>query len=81
MNRDARVWLSFACFVALSFAAYFLTKRGAYGWTLFVMLPFIAGGLGTWSFQPLTMGRAREDRSLYWALWSAACSLLLALRD
>jgi hypothetical protein len=76
MNRDARVWLSFACFVALSFAAYFLTKRGAYGWTLFVMLPFIAGGLGTWSFQPLTMGRAAKIGALIGAL---ECSLFLAL--
>jgi len=47
-----------ACFAALFGAALYLTAHGTYGWTLFVMLPVVAGGLGTWSMQPQTMPKA-----------------------
>jgi hypothetical protein len=60
MNRELRVLLSVGCFAALLIAALALARRGTYGWTLFVMLPVIAGALSTWSFRPTTAGKAVE---------------------
>ena len=50
--------LSLGLFALLFIAAFSLARRGAYGWTLFILLPFIAGGLGTWSYRPSTGGQA-----------------------
>ena len=58
MERNWRILLSFGCFAALFGAALYLATHGTYGWTLFVMLPVLAGGLGVWSVQPATWGRA-----------------------
>ncbi len=68
--------VSFAGFVALALAAYFLSRRGIYGWTLFIMLPLLAGGLGTWSYQPATVGRAIGIGAIIGAM---ECSLFLVL--
>ncbi len=58
MSRNRRILISVACFAALFGPALYLPAHGTYGWTLFVMLPVVAGGLGTWSMQPRTMSRA-----------------------
>jgi hypothetical protein len=58
VERNWRILLSFGCFAALFGAALYLATHGTYGWTLFVMLPVLAGGLGVWSVQPATWGRA-----------------------
>ena len=55
-----RMVVSLACFAALSGGAFALSRRGNYGWTLFVMLPLIAGALGTWSFQPAAVHQAAK---------------------
>jgi hypothetical protein len=57
-NRNRRIQISCVCFAALFGAAFYLAQHGKYGWTLFVMLPVLAGGLSTWSFQPETWKRA-----------------------
>jgi hypothetical protein len=68
--------LSIGCFAVLLIAALQLTLRGTYGWTLFIMLPVVAGGLGTWTFRPATVGRA-----CWIGAWTGAvgCGLFLLL--
>lgn len=58
MSRSVRVLLSVGGFALLSAAVLYLARRGAYGWTLFILLPLIAGGLGTWSFRPSSISHA-----------------------
>src|SRR5271154_3534473 len=74
MNRNWKILLSIICFAALLWAALHLARHGKYGWTLFVMLPVLAGGLGTWSLQPRTWGRAIRIGALIGAL---GCALFL----
>jgi hypothetical protein len=76
MTKKSRVLLSIGCFAALLAAAYCLTRHGTYGWTLFIMLPVIAGGLGTWSFRPTTVGHATEIGA---AIGCLGCGLFLLL--
>ena len=60
MSRESRIVLSVAslCLVTLAAAALALSRNGVYGWTLFVMLPLLAGGLGTWATHPVSAWRA-----------------------
>jgi hypothetical protein len=74
MNRTWRILLSLVCFAALFGAALYLTAHGAYGWTLFVMLPVLAGGLGVWSLQPRTWDRAILEGAL---IGACGCALFL----
>jgi hypothetical protein len=60
MSKNRRVVLSLLPFAMLLAAAFFLAMRGTYGWTLFIMLPVVAGALGVWSFRPRTVGMRRE---------------------
>jgi hypothetical protein len=76
MHRNNRILLSAAAFAMLLVAAYFLARRGFYGWSLFVILPLIAGALGAWSFQPLTLGRAIGVGAI---IGACGCSLFLLL--
>jgi hypothetical protein len=39
-------------------AAFYLAQHGRYGWTLFVVLPVLAGGLGVWCQEPATASGA-----------------------
>src|SRR5215813_2457930 len=71
-----RPLVSLGLFVALLVAALSLAQRGAYGWTLFVMLPVIAGALSAWSFRPETAGRAAKIGAITGAL---GCGLFLVL--
>jgi hypothetical protein len=76
LDRNWRILISFLCFAALLGTAFYLARHGKYGWTLFVMLPILAGGLGTWSLQPETWGRAIRVGALTGAL---GCGLFLVL--
>jgi hypothetical protein len=76
MNKTSRIVLSFACFTALTAAAFSLARHGNYGWTLFVSLPVIAGALGAWAFQPRTAVDAMRIGSIVGAV---GCCLFLLL--
>lgn len=76
MNTKLRGLISIGCFAALSVAAYYLANRGVYALTLFILLPLIAGALGTWTFRPVTWGRAARIGSAVGAL---GCSFFLLM--
>src|SRR5262245_17711300 len=76
MSTKVRAGLSVGLFAAILTAALYLARWGAYGWTLFIMLPVIAGALGTWSFRPETAGRAARIGALTGV---AGCGLFLVL--
>lgn len=76
MSKNVRIFVSALSFAALAYAAYLLQTHGTYGWTLFVMLPSIAGALGTWSWQPPTIRRTVEVTAIIGAI---ECSLFLVL--
>jgi hypothetical protein len=76
VNKTARVLLSIACLTLLFFAAYYLARHGAYGWTLFIVLPLIAGGLGAWSLRPATVFLATGIGA---AIGAIGCCLFLLL--
>lgn len=76
MDKSTRVLLSIGCFAMLSVMAFYLARRGTYGWTLFVLLPVVAGGLGFWSFRSKTVGHAMRIGAMIGAL---GCSLFLLL--
>jgi hypothetical protein len=50
--------LGFCGFVLLLIAALAMAHLGLYGWTLFIVLPVIAGGLAACIRRPATVGRA-----------------------
>jgi hypothetical protein len=58
MTRNLRALISVLCFCVLALAGFYLAERGAYGWTLFVMLPSVAGGLGCWTVRSKTLRNA-----------------------
>ena len=74
MDRNKRILLSFASFAALFGAACYLAQHGWYGWSLFVMLPVVAGGLGTWCLRPATRGQAVRTGAM---VGSLGCALFL----
>jgi Polyketide cyclase / dehydrase and lipid transport len=76
VHKNWRVAFSLVCFAALFAAAFYLANYGRYGWTLFVMLPVLAGGLGTWSMQPVTWGRAVRTGAI---VGSMGCLLFLVV--
>jgi len=76
MSSKPRFLLSAGLFIALFAAAAALSERGAYGWTLFAILPVIAGALGTWIFRPETAGRAARTGA---AIGAIGCGLFLFL--
>jgi hypothetical protein len=67
---------SFLCFAALLGGAFYLAGHGKYGWTLFVVLPVLAGGLAVWCVQPASWGRAIRLGAVVGAL---GCALFLVL--
>ena len=75
-SRSSRIIASLLCFAALLAAAFFLAQHGTYGWTLFVLLPLVAGALGVWSFQPQTIGKAAKIGALI-GIGGSAMFLLL----
>lgn len=58
MNKLGRVLFSMCGFAMLSLASIYLARQGTYGWTLFVLLPAIAGALGNWIVRPETVWQA-----------------------
>lgn len=75
MNR-IRGWLVVCCFGSLLIAALALAHGGTYGWTLFVMVPVVAGGVGTWGFRPAT---ARLAAQIGAGIGAIGCFAFLAL--
>jgi hypothetical protein len=76
VNTHGRVLLSLVSFVVLLLAALGLARLGRYGWTLFIVLPVIAGALGTWSVRPATVARAMGIGA---AIGFVGCGLFLLL--
>jgi Polyketide cyclase / dehydrase and lipid transport len=76
MNQARRTLISIGCFALLFIAAFVLQQHGLYGWTLFVLLPVIAGGLCTWSFRPTTAGKTAR---LSATIGAVECALFLLL--
>jgi hypothetical protein len=76
MTRAQRVVLIVHLFVALLGAAIALSQHGRYGWTLFVMVPLLAGAVSVWSLQPQTALRAAGVSSVP---GFAGCALFLLL--
>ena len=76
MNKHQRIALSVLSFSLLLAAAIALSERGTYGWTLFIMLPLVAGALGVWSFRPQT---ARRAANIGAAVGTTGCLLFLLL--
>lgn len=74
MNQKVRILVSAGCFLTLLASAFALARYGYYGWTLFVMAPVVAGGLGTWSFHPATAWAAVRTGATIGAI---ACLLFL----
>jgi hypothetical protein len=70
-DRSAFVALSFG---ALLMAAIALAAHGKYGWTLFVVLPMVAGALSVWTFKPRTLRHTFGIGALTGAL---GCTLFL----
>lgn len=58
MSKKLRMIVSMGLFAFLLIGALSLARRGTYGWTLFIVLPVVAGGLGTWSYRPTSVSRA-----------------------
>lgn len=56
-----------------------LLRAGRYGWTIFVLLPVLLGGLASWTFRPTTAWRAVGLGAL--TVTAAACLLLLLALD
>jgi hypothetical protein len=76
MNKIDRVLPEIALFAVLLLAALALMLRGNYGWTLFVVLPVIAGALGTCIVKPATAGRAAGTGAMIGAV---GCGLFFLL--
>ena len=76
MSIGGRIVFSISSFGALTIAAFLLARRGVYGWTLFVLLPVIAGWLGSWSGRPKTVTGAVQIGVLTGV---AGCGLFLLL--
>lgn len=74
MTKNVRIAISAGCFAVLFIAAFLLANRGVYGWTLFIVLPVIAGALGSWSLRPKTAGQATRIGATIGAL---GCGLFL----
>lgn len=74
MSKPLRVVVSVVAFAALSIAAFLLAQHGTYGWTLFVMLPLVAGMLGSFIFRPKTIGKAAN---LGVVIGAVGCTLFL----
>jgi hypothetical protein len=75
MKRPARGLVGLVFLAVLAAAGIALSQKGFYGWTIFVLLPVLLGGLAAWVFRPTTMGRAAATGAL--STMVAACSLLL----
>jgi hypothetical protein len=71
-----RLTIGIGCFAVLLIAALALANRGAYGWTLFTLLPVIAGGVGTWIFRPATAWQAVRTGA---TIGACGCALFLVL--
>ncbi len=59
----------------LAGASYELLRSGIYGWTVFIIVPVLLGGLASWVFRPATGTRAANLGAL--AVIAALCSVLL----
>lgn len=58
MKTGMRALVAIACFAAMLAGSIALARNGVYGWTIFIALPFCAGGLTSWSIRPVSTGRA-----------------------
>ena len=76
MKREIRVFLSIGCFGLVAVGAFELSRRGVYGWTLFVLLPMIAGAMGTWSVRPATPRAAAVAGGV---IGASGCALFLLI--
>jgi len=74
-----RGWYAAAFFVLLVGGGFVLFGRGAYGLTLFVLIPVFLGGLASWAFHPATRWRAAGVGAL--AVLAALVAFLFAGRD
>ncbi len=76
MNINRRFALGFAGLALLLIAALAMAHRGLYGWTLFIVLPIIAGGLAAWIRRPATAGGAVRIGAIVGAM--GCCLFLVA---
>lgn len=75
-ENELRALLSIIAFALLTGVAFALANYGIYGWSLFIALPVIAGGLGTWTFRPRTLPRSLGVGA---GVGAAGCLLFLLL--
>ena len=78
VDENRRLYPGLSCLFVLLFAALVLARRGTYGWTLFIMLPVVAGGLCTCIFRPATVRRAVIEGAGIGVI-GCACFLLLGV--
>jgi len=76
MSMTARFLVALLLLSVLVFGGVALLRSGTYGWTLFVLLPSLIGGLASWTFRPTTAGRAAWLGAL--TTGGATCFLLVA---
>jgi hypothetical protein len=76
VSKRQRIQLGVGCLAVIWLAALFLAQHGTYGWTLFMLLPAIAGAVGTWIFRPATVGHAMQIGA---AIGVLACCFFLFL--
>ena len=76
MSRRHRFQVSTGCFAALLAVAVGLAWRGIYGWTLFAIVPMIAGAMANWSFRPTTAAGAAATGALAGACGCASFLLI-----
>ena len=58
MSKEVRVMAAVALFAASAGAAFALAHSGLYGFTLFLLLPGVAGAVASWASKPESAGRA-----------------------
>jgi hypothetical protein len=74
MKKPGRYYAGLLLLLLVIASSYALQHGGAYGWTVFVVLPFILGGLACWVFTPKTALGAAGIGAL--AICAASFSLL-----
>ena len=75
MSTPGRTVLGLLAAMLLTAGSVALLRAGIYGWTVFVLLPVLVGGLASWIFRPPTGARAAACGALTVA--AATCLFLL----
>ena len=75
MSPTRRYGVGLGAAVLLIACGVALLRMGAYGWTLFALLPFLFGVLGSWIFRPSTAERAAAIGAV--TAMAPACFLLI----